>query len=74
MSLPANVEELLAVCERRIRAQRLERADIQSQLDALAAAEADRDDGDDFREPSVVREIEQLSHVERRVHRAASTP
>jgi hypothetical protein len=75
MPLPPDVEAKLAACSAEVRAMKIARSDIEKSIDEFISS-----DGEDgipeelLDEPSVVREVNELRRVERRVARASASP
>ncbi len=75
MALPPDIEEKLARCEAGVREMQIARLEIAQSVDDIVS-----NDGDDaipdelFDDPSVVREVDALRRVEKRVRRASDRP
>lgn len=78
MSLPPEVEAKLAACEADVRLMQIERLSIEQSVDAfISQGDVDEDDAipeETFDDPSIVREVQQLRRVERRVTRSSDPP
>lgn len=80
--LPPDIEARLAACEAIADAMRDDRANLKQELAILLAEDVHNDDEDTppeipeetFDDPSVVRAVDALSRVERRVTRTSTPP